>query len=83
MEKRNIFEKNLDDENIELEAEQIKEVVKSYKKPKEVNVSSKYPAELTNIFKTLGMHSPVGIRPPNSAKNRAKSNMIRKAARGR
>ena len=52
----------------------------------EVNPKStqhRYPIELVKIFRTLGMHAPVGIRPPGAAVHRAKMNMRRKAARGR
>ena len=52
----------------------------------EVNLKStqhRFPIELVKIFKTLGMHAPVGIRPPGAAVHRAKMNMRRKASRGR
>jgi hypothetical protein len=77
----NVHEDNKKD-TIIIDKKDIHKLTESIEKPKEeVNKKSTahlYPKTLTEIFKTLGMHSQTGIRPPNSAKHRAKMNKIHK-----
>lgn len=71
-----------------IDPKEIKKVVESAKISEEEehnknSIQHRFPPELVNIFKTLGMRAPTGIRPPGSAVYRAKMNRKRKAARGR
>ncbi len=67
-----------------LDAEIEKIVAASKVKLLEENPNStqhRFPEALTKIFKTLGLHSPKGIKMPNSAKLRKQSNTKNKRAR--